>query len=129
MIASFAAYAFAWMKFPGRKFLFVTVVGLLVVPLQMSLIPLLSIYKKLVIISVFGEIISGNLVCPYRFGLPLAFYLLRNYIGSLPSEIIESARMEVQPYANFFTYSFPLSVPALASFCIFQFFWVWNDLL
>ena len=131
MIASFAAYAFAWMKFPGRKFLFVTVVGLLVVPLQMSLIPLLSIYNEIGnYFGVSGKSYPGIWFAHTGFGLPLAIYLLRNYIGNLPSEIIESARMDGATHMQIFSrIVLPLSVPALASFCIFQFLWVWNDLL
>ena len=131
MIASFAAYAFAWMKFPGRKFLFVTVVGLLVVPLQMSLIPLLSIYNEIGnYFGVSGKSYPGIWLAHTGFGLPLAIYLLRNYIGSLPGEIIESARMDGATHMQIFSrIVIPLSVPALASFCIFQFLWVWNDLL
>ncbi len=131
MIASFAAYAFAWMKFPGRKFLFVTVVGLLVVPLQMSLIPLLSIYNEIGnYFGVSGKSYPGIWFAHTGFGLPLAIYLLRNYVGSLPSEIIESARMDGATHIQIFSrIVLPLSVPALASFCIFQFLWVWNDLL
>ena len=131
MIASFAAYAFAWMKFPGRKFLFVTVVGLLVVPLQMSLIPLLSIYNEIGnYFGVSGKSYPGIWFAHTGFGLPLAIYLLRNYIGSLPGEIIESARMDGATHMQIFSrIVLRLSVPALASFCIFQFLWVWNDLL
>ena len=131
MIASFAAYAFAWMKFPGKKILFVTVVGLLVVPLQMSLIPLLSIYNEIGnYFGVSGKSYPGIWFAHTGFGLPLAIYLLRNYIGSLPGEIIESARMDGATHMQIFSrIVLPLSVPALASFCIFQFLWVWNDLL
>ena len=131
MIASFAAYAFAWMEFPWRRFLFVSVVGLLVVPLQMSLIPLLSMYN--VIGNYFGVVAKsypGIWLAHTGFGLPLAIYLLRNYMGSLPREIIESARIDGATHFQIFTrLVLPLSVPALASFCIFQFLWVWNDLL
>ena len=131
MIASFAAYAFAWMKFPGKRILFVTVVGLLVVPLQMSLIPLLSIYNEIGnYFGVSGKSYPGIWFAHTGFGLPLAIYLLRNYIGSLPREIIESARMDGATHMQIFSrIVLPLSVPALASFCIFQFLWVWNDLL
>ena len=131
MIASFAAYAFAWMKFPGRQFLFVCVVGLLVVPLQMSLIPLLSMYND--IGNYFGFVAKsypGIWLAHTGFGLPLAIYWLRNYMGSLPREIIESARIDGATHFQIFTrLVLPLSVPALASYCIFQFLWVWNDLL
>ena len=131
MIASFAAYAFAWMKFPGKQFMFLTVVGLLVVPLQMSLIPLLSIYNEIGnYFGVSGKSYPGIWFAHTGFGLPLAIYLLRNYIGSLPGEIIESARMDGATHMQIFSrIVLPLSVPALASFCIFQFLWVWNDLL
>ena len=131
MIASFAAYAFAWMKFPGKKILFVTVVGLLVVPLQMSLIPLLSIYNEIGnYFGVSGKSYPGIWFAHTGFGLPLAIYLLRNYIGNLPGEIIESARIDGATHMQIFSHIvLPLSIPALASFCIFQFLWVWNDLL
>jgi alpha-glucoside transport system permease protein len=131
MIASFAAYAFAWMKFPGRQLLFVFVVGLLVVPLQMSLIPLLSMYNDIGnYFGVAAKSYPGIWMAHTGFGLPLAIYLLRNYMGSLPPEIIESARIDGATHFQIFTrLVLPLSVPALASFCIFQFLWVWNDLL
>ena len=131
MIASFAAYAFAWMKFPGKQFIFVTVVGLLVVPLQMSLIPLLSIYNEIGnYFGVSAKSYPGIWFAHTGFGLPLAIYLLRNYIGSLPREVIESAKMDGATHMQIFSrIVLPLSVPALASFCIFQFLWVWNDLL
>jgi len=131
IIATFAAYAFAWMEFPGRQFLFVCVVGLLVVPLQMSLIPLLTMYNK--IGTFFGTEAKSYLgiwLAHTGFGLPLAIYLLRNYMGSLPRDIIESARIDGASHFQIFTrLVLPLSIPALASFCIFQFLWVWNDLL
>ena len=131
MIAAFAAYAFAWMEFPGRQFLFVCVVGLLVVPLQMTLIPLLTMYNK--IGTFFGTEAKSYLgiwLAHTGFGLPLAIYLLRNYMGSLPRDIIESARIDGASHFQIFTrLVLPLSIPALASFCIFQFLWVWNDLL
>jgi alpha-glucoside transport system permease protein len=137
-IAAFAAYAFSWMDFPGRQLLFVVVVGLLVVPLQMALIPLLKLYAN-------GGILFGRYIFPdldlngtflgiwlahTGFGLPLAVYLLRNYIGALPSEIIESAKIDgADHFTIFWRLIVPLSVPAIASFAIFQFLWVWNDLL
>ena len=130
-IASFAAYAFAWMQFPGRQFLFVVVVGLLVVPLQMSLIPLLRMYNNIgALLDVSAKSYVGIWLAHTGFGLPLAIYLLRNYIRSLPRDIIESARMDGASHFQTFTrVVVPLSVPALASFTIFQFLWVWNDLL
>lgn len=130
-IAAFAAYAFAWMQFPGRQFLFVVVVGLLVVPLQMSLIPLLRMYNNIgALLDVSAKSYVGIWLAHTGFGLPLAIYLLRNYIRSLPRDIIESARMDGASHFQTFTrVVVPLSVPALASFTIFQFLWVWNDLL
>lgn len=131
LIAAFAAYALAWMKFPGRALLIAAVVGLLVVPLQMSLIPLLKTYN--LIGDVFGVGSKGYIgiwLAHTGFGLPLAIYLLRNYIAGLPREIIESARVDgATDFDIFRKIILPLSFPALASFAIFQFLWVWNDLL
>ena len=125
-IAAFAAYAFAWMEFPGRQWIFIVVVGLLVVPLQMSLIPLLELYVTFDMNGTFPAIWLAHT----GFGLPLAIYLLRNYIGSLPSSLMESARIDGATHFEIFTkLVVPLSVPVLASFAIFQFLWVWNDLL
>lgn len=125
-IAAFAAYAFSWMEFPGRQFLFAIVIGLLVVPLQMSLIPLLRLYNDIGIAKTY----VGIWLAHTAFGLPLAIYLLRNYIGGLPREIIESAKIDGASHFLIFTrLILPLSVPALAAFSIFQFLWVWNDLL
>ena len=137
-IAAFAAYAFAWMEFRGRYVMFVIVVGLLVVPLQMALIPILRLYTQGV--TLFGMQIFpdphldgtflGVWMAHAGFGLPLAVYLLRNYIGSLPSSIIESAKIDgADNFTIFWRLVIPLSVPALAAFAIFQFLWVWNDLL
>ena len=125
-IAAFAAYAFAWMDFPGKPLLFVIVVGLMVVPLQMSLIPLLRLYTRLDLNGTF----LGIWLAHTGFGLPLAVFLLYGYISSLPEEIIESARVDgASPLTTFTRLVLPLSVPAIASFAIFQFLWVWNDLL
>lgn len=131
LIAAFAAYAFSWMNFPGRKWLFIVVVGLLVVPLQMSLIPLLRLYNQLgASIGMESKSYLGVWLAHSAFGLPLAIYLLRNYIAALPRDIIESARMDGASHFQIFTsIVLPLSVPALASFAIFQFLWVWNDFL
>ena len=137
-IAAFAAYAFSWMEFRGRYVLFVIVVGLLVVPLQMALIPILRLYAQGA--TLFGREIFPDLklqgtflgiwLAHAGFGLPLAVYLLRNYIGSLPSSIIESARIDgADHFTIFWRLVVPLSVPAIAAFAIFQFLWVWNDLL
>jgi len=137
-IAAFAAYAFSWMEFRGRYVMFVAVVGLLVVPLQMTLIPILQLYNNGAVIGryiVFPDLdlvgtFLGVWVAHTAFGLPLAIYLLRNYIGSLPSSIIESARIDgADHFTIFWRLIIPLSVPALAAFAIFQFLWVWNDLL
>lgn len=131
LIAAFAAYAFAWMKFPGRQWLFAVVVGLLVVPLQMSLIPLLRMYNDIgTTFGVPSKTYLGIWLAHTGFGLPLAIYLLRNYIGGLPRDIIESAQLDGASHFDIFLrLILPLSVPALASFAIFQFLWVWNDLL
>jgi alpha-glucoside transport system permease protein len=137
-IAAFAAYAFSWMEFRGRYVMFVTVVGLLVVPLQMALIPILRLYSNGAFVGdmrIFPDLdLNGTFLGVWlahtAFGLPLAVYLLRNYIGSLPSSIIESARIDgADHFTIFWRLIVPLSVPALAAFAIFQFLWVWNDLL
>ncbi len=126
LIAAFAAYAFAWMNFPGRKFMFIIVVGLLVVPLQTALIPILRDYVALEIVGTFLAVWLAHT----GFGLPLATYLLFNYIAGLPREIMESAFVDgASHFTTFVRLVLPLSVPALASFAIFQFLWVWNDLL
>jgi alpha-glucoside transport system permease protein len=126
LIAAFAAYGFAWMRFPGRKALFIVVVALLVVPLQIALVPILRDYVALQLNGTFLAIWLAHT----GFGLPLALYLLYNYIGSLPRDILESAFMDGASHFVIFTrLILPLSVPALASFAIFQFLWVWNDYL
>lgn len=125
-LAAFAAYAFAWMRFPGRDWLFAIVVGLLVVPLQMALIPILRLYTNLGLNGTF----LGTWLAHTGFGLPLAVYLLYNYISQLPRELFESAWIDgASHYTAFTRLVLPLSVPAIASFAIFQFLWVWNDLL
>lgn len=125
-VAAFAAYAFAWMDFPGRQVLFVIVVGLLVVPLQMTLIPLLRVYNRLGLAGTF----LGIWLAHTGYGLPFAVYLLRNFIGSLPRDLFESAYLDGASHLTaFFRLAFPLSIPAIASLAIFQFLWVWNDLL
>ena len=131
LIAAFAAYALAWMPFPGRALLLATVVGLLVVPLQMSLIPLLQMYNSVGgFLGVPAKTYAGIWLAHTGFGLPLAIYLLRNYMAGLPREIIESARVDgASDFEIFVKIILPLSFPALASFAIFQFLWVWNDLL
>ncbi len=128
VVAAFAAYALSWMKFPGRDAIFVGIVALMVVPLQMCLIPLLQFFT-----SDFSPL-SGGIpqiwVAHTIFAMPLAIFLLRNFIGSLPSEVIEAARVDGASHMTIFTkLVLPLSVPAIASIAIFQFLWVWNDLL
>jgi alpha-glucoside transport system permease protein len=131
LIAAYAAYALAWMKFPGRALLLSVIIGLLVVPLQMSLIPLLRLYNEIgLFFGVPAKTYLGIWLAHTGFGLPLAIYLLRNYIASLPHEIMESARIDgATDFEIFIRIVLPLSVPALAAFSIFQFLWVWNDLL
>ncbi len=126
LIAAFAAYALAWMQFPGRALLVAAVVGLLVVPLQLALIPLLQLHNNIGI----GKGYLGVWLAHTGFGLPLAIYLLRNYMIGLPRDIIENARVDGATDFQIFTrIVLPLSFPALASFAIFQFLWTWNDLL
>jgi alpha-glucoside transport system permease protein len=126
LIATFAAYAFAWMKFPGRRVMFIMVVALLVVPLQIALVPILRDYRALNLNGTFLAIWLAHT----GFGLPLATYLLYNYVSTLPRDIFESAFIDGASHFTVFTrLVLPLSVPALASFAIFQFLWVWNDYL
>ena len=126
LIAAFAAYAFAWMNFPGRRALFIMVVALLVVPLQIALVPILRDYKAINLNGTFLAIWLAHT----GFGLALATYLLYNYISTLPRDILESAFIDGASHFTVFTkLILPLSVPALASFAIFQFLWVWNDYL
>ncbi len=126
VVAAFAAYALAWMDFPGRALLIAMVVGLLVVPLQLALIPLLKLHLGIGI----GKGYLGTWLAHTGFGLPLAIYLLRNYMVGLPRDIIENARVDGATEFQIFTkIILPLSFPALASFAIFQFLWTWNDLL
>ena len=126
VVAAFAAYALAWMDFPGRALLIAVIVGLLVVPLQLALIPLLKLHLGIGI----GKGYLGTWLAHTGFGLPLAIYLLRNYMVGLPRDIIENARVDGATEFQIFTkIILPLSFPALASFAIFQFLWTWNDLL
>jgi len=125
-IAAFAAYAFAWIPFRGRGILFITVVALLVVPLQMALIPILKIYSGA---SLYGSFV-GIWLAHTAFGLPLAIFLLYNFISQLPRDLFESASIDgASAFQTFIRIVLPLSVPALGAFAIFQFLWVWNDLL
>ena len=141
-LAAFAAYAFAWMDFRGKHWLFVGVVALMAVPLQMSLIPLLQLYVGGAHLTVFDQTLTlfpdldlaGSVASAWithvGFGLPLAIFLLHNYISALPRDIFEAARIDgADHFAIFWRLVLPLSVPALAAFGIFQFLWVWNDYL
>jgi len=126
LIAAFAAYGFAWMRFPGRFLLFTIVVALLVVPLQVALIPLLRDFVRLDLNGTYMAVWLAHT----GFGLPLATYLLYNYISQLPRDILESAFIDgASHFTIFIRLILPLSMPALASFAIFQFLWVWNDYL
>jgi alpha-glucoside transport system permease protein len=132
MVAAFAAYAFAWMQFRGRDWLFVILVGLLVIPLQVTLVPVLRLFGT--ITDVTGIPVHGSFLALWLahtgYGLPFAIYLLRNYFGGLPREVFESAAIDgASPTTAFFRLALPMSVPVLASLVIFQFLWVWNDLL
>ena len=146
-IAAFAAYAFAWMSFPGRDWLFVIVVSLMVVPTQLAFLPVLQWFSGIALwatqlnqwltdcevtdtCQVASKSFAGLWITHTAFGLPLAIYLLRNYIVGLPKELLQSARIDGANHLQIFTKLIvPLSVPALASFSIFQFLWVWNDLI
>ncbi len=126
MIAAFAAYAFTFMEFRGRDVFFVIVVGLLVVPNQVALVPLLRLYGDLGMTGTFAAVYLAHI----GFGMPLAIYILRNYMSTLPKAVIESAKIDgASHFKTFWKLIVPMSVPALASFAIFQFLWVWNDLL
>ncbi len=126
LIASFAAYAFAWMGFPGRDYIFMGVVGLLVVPLQMTFIPILRIFNQLHLSGTF----LGIWLAHTGYGMPLAIYLLHNFIAGLPGDLFDAATIDgASPLQSFFRIAVPLSLPAIASLIIFQFLWVWNDLL
>jgi len=125
-IAAFAAYAFAWMDFPGKDWILLFIIGLLVVPLQLTFVPVLQVYVALGLSGTF----PGIWLAHTGYGLPFAVYLLRNFFGELPRELFESAGLDgAGPLTIFFRLVLPLSVPALASLAIFQFLWVWNDLL
>jgi alpha-glucoside transport system permease protein len=139
LVAAFAGYAFAWMEFPGRNWLFLLFVALLVVPLQMTLIPVLKLYADTTI-DTDVPIIGGNVwgtrsylgiwLAHTAYGLPFAIFLLRNFFGSLPRDLFESAYLDgASDLTVFFRIVLPLSMPAIAALAIFQFLWTWNDLL
>ncbi|HLG07596.1 MAG TPA: carbohydrate ABC transporter permease [Gaiellaceae bacterium] len=126
MVAALAAYAFAWLEFPGRDWLFLVVVGLLVVPLQMALIPIFSLYADL---GLFDTVI-GLILFHTAFALPFAIFLLRNFFIGIPRDLLEAARIDgASELRIFIRVILPLGLPAIASLAIFQFLWVWNDLL
>jgi alpha-glucoside transport system permease protein len=139
LVAAWAAYAFAWMKFPARNVLFLLMVALLVVPVQMTLIPVLRLYTDVTVdaeLPILGGRIFGTSsfvgmwVAHTAYGLPFAIYLLRNFFGSLPRDLFESAYLDgASDLGVFFRIVLPLSMPAISALAIFQFLWVWNDLL
>jgi alpha-glucoside transport system permease protein len=125
-LAAFAGYAFAWLDFKGRFLLFAILVGLQVVPLQMTLVPVLKMYASLGLTGTF----LGVWLFHTGFGMPYAIYLMRNFLGGLPKDLFEAAYLDGASHWSTFTkLVIPLSMPAIASLGIFQFLWVWNDLL
>jgi alpha-glucoside transport system permease protein len=125
-IATMGAYAFAWMNFPGRNLFFIVIVGLMVVPIQMTLIPVLQIFK---LVGLNGTIVSVWLAHS-GYGLPFEVFLLRNYLGGLPREIFESAEVDGAGHSvRFLRIAVPMTIPAIASLTIFVFLGIWNDLL
>ena len=126
LVAAFAAYAFTFMEFPGRDFLFLAIVSLLVVPNYVAFVPMLKIYDTLDLNGTFPAVWLAHI----GFGMSLAIYILRNYMATLPKTVIESAKIDgASHFQTFWRLVLPMSVPALAGFAIFQFLWVWNDLL
>ncbi|MBX3080981.1 MAG: carbohydrate ABC transporter permease [Anaerolineae bacterium] len=126
LFAAFAAYALAWMHFPGRQLMFAILVALQIVPLQMTLIPISKLYAQLNMNGTF----LGIWLFHTGFGLPYAIYLTRNFLGGLPNELFEAAYLDgANHWTVFWRLAIPLAVPALASLAIFQFLWIWNDLL
>ena len=136
VIATMAAYAFAWMKFPGKNMLFILVFALQIVPIQMALVPLLRLFARgelfgYPVIGAFGSAGYAQVWIAHTiFALPLAIFLLHNFMAEIPTEIIEAARVDGASHGQiFFRIALPLTAPAIAAFSIFQFLWVWNDLL
>jgi alpha-glucoside transport system permease protein len=126
VIGAMAGYAFAWLEFPGRDWLFIGVIALLVVPIQMALIPMFSFYNK---VGLYDTIL-GLVLFHTAFGLPFAIFLLRNFFIGIPKDILESARIDgASEVRIFLRLILPLGLPAIASLAIFQFLWTWNDLL
>lgn len=125
-IGALAAYAFAWMRFPGRDWLFIAVIVLLAVPLQVALIPLARLFGAM---GIFGSVV-GVILFHTAFGLPFAIFLLRNFFAQVPEELLEAARIDgARDWLIFFKIMLPLGLPAIASLAIFQFLWTWNDML
>jgi alpha-glucoside transport system permease protein len=126
IVAALAGYAFAWLRFPGRDVLFVVVIGLLVVPIQVALIPIFSLYNS----TGLFDTILGIILFHVAFGMPFAIFLLRNFFAGIPRDILESARIDgASELRIFFRLILPLGLPAIASLAIFQFLWTWNDLI
>jgi alpha-glucoside transport system permease protein len=126
IFGSAAGYAFAWMDFPGRDWIFLAVIALMVVPLQIALIPTVRIYKSLGLTGTITSVVLFHIA----FGLPFAIFLLRNFFAGIPRDLMEAARMDGASEARiFFRIILPLGLPAIAALTIFQFLWVWNDLL
>jgi alpha-glucoside transport system permease protein len=126
LVASLAGYAFAWLEFPGRDWLFVVVIGLLVVPIQVALIPIFSLYQS----TGLFDTVLGLILFHVAFGMPFAVFLLRNFFIGIPKDILESARIDgASELTIFFKLILPLGLPAIASLAIFQFLWTWNDLI
>ncbi|WP_024356319.1 carbohydrate ABC transporter permease [Leucobacter chironomi] len=126
VLGALAAYAFAWLHFPGRDWLFIAVIVLLAVPLQVALIPLARLFGSL---GIFGSVL-GVILFHTAFGLPFAIFLLRNFFIQVPEEMLEAARIDgARDWRIFFQIMMPLALPAIASLAIFQFLWTWNDML
>jgi alpha-glucoside transport system permease protein len=126
LVASMAAYAFAWLEFPGRDVLFIVVIGLLVVPIQVALVPIFSLYND----TGLFDTVAGLILFHVAFGMPFAIFLLRNFFAGIPKDILESARIDgASELRIFFRLILPLGLPAIASLAIFQFLWTWNDLI
>jgi alpha-glucoside transport system permease protein len=126
VVASLAGYAFAWLRFPGRDWLFVLVIGLLVVPLQVALIPIFSLYND----AGLFDTVLGLILFHVAFGLPFGIFLMRNFFVGIPRDLLESARIDGASELRIFVrLILPLGLPAIASLAIFQFLWTWNDLI
>ena|SRR5215207_5659673 len=126
VVAALAGYALAWLDFPGRDWLFVVVIGLLVVPLQVALIPIFTIYQD----TGLFDTVLGLILFHVAFGLPFGIFLMRNFFIGIPRDILESARIDGASELRIFTrLILPLGLPAIASLAIFQFLWTWNDLI